>query len=193
MITIRQATAHDLVAMQNCNLMNLPENYQMKYYYYHAMTWPQLTYVAVAPSGEVVGYVLGKLDEEAPADDMNGHITSLAVLRTWRRLGIAARLMRQSMLAMAEVFNAKRCSLHVRQSNAAALHLYRDTLQFNVEKIEENYYADGENAYSMRKYFNPEDEAKAKAKAAAEEAAKEGADSQNTPAATANAVVEAKA
>lgn len=52
---------------------------------------------------------------------------------------------------MVEAFAAKYVSLHVRVSNKAALHLYRDTLQFEVDKVEEKYYADGENAYSMRK------------------------------------------
>jgi peptide alpha-N-acetyltransferase len=28
--------------------------------------------------------------------------------------------------------------------------LYRDTLQFKVEKVEAKYYADGEDAYSMK-------------------------------------------
>ena len=35
-------------------------------------------------------------------------------------------------------------------SNTAALHLYRDTLGFEVEKVEAKYYADGEDAYAMR-------------------------------------------
>lgn len=35
-------------------------------------------------------------------------------------------------------------------SNTAALHLYRDRLGFKVEKIESKYYADGEDAYSMK-------------------------------------------
>lgn len=35
-------------------------------------------------------------------------------------------------------------------SNKAALHLYRDTLGFEVEKIESKYYADGEDAYAMK-------------------------------------------
>ena len=52
---------------------------------------------------------------------------------------------------MVEAFGAKYVSLHVRVSNKAALHLYRDTLQFLVEKVEAKYYADGEDAYSMRK------------------------------------------
>jgi N-alpha-acetyltransferase 10/11 len=51
---------------------------------------------------------------------------------------------------MAEVFSARYVSLHVRMSNIAALHLYRDTLGFTVDKIESKYYADGEDAYAMK-------------------------------------------
>src|ERR1700753_3391624 len=51
---------------------------------------------------------------------------------------------------MAETYGAHYVSLHVRVSNIAALHLYRDTLGFKVDKIEAKYYADGEDAYSMK-------------------------------------------
>lgn len=51
---------------------------------------------------------------------------------------------------MAETFSAAYVSLHVRMSNLAALHLYRETLGFSVDKVEARYYADGEDAYSMR-------------------------------------------
>ena len=51
---------------------------------------------------------------------------------------------------MVESHQAQYVSLNVRVSNTAALHLYRDTLGFKVDKIEEKYYADGEDAYSMR-------------------------------------------
>jgi len=47
--------------MQNCNLWNLPENYQMKYYIYHEVTWPQLSFVAEDHQGRIVGYVLAKM------------------------------------------------------------------------------------------------------------------------------------
>lgn len=48
---------------------------------------------------------------------------------------------------MEEVFGAKYCSLHVRRSNRAALHLYKDILGFEQRGIEEKYYADEEDAY----------------------------------------------
>lgn len=51
---------------------------------------------------------------------------------------------------MAESHRAHYVSLHVRVSNTAALHLYRDTLGFQVDKVESKYYADGEDAYAMR-------------------------------------------
>ncbi len=81
----------DLPEIQNTNLWNLPENYQMKYYLYHLATWPQLSFSA-SVNGKIVGYVLAKMEDD-PSTDRNGHITSLSVLRTYRRLGIAKRLM----------------------------------------------------------------------------------------------------
>jgi peptide alpha-N-acetyltransferase len=51
---------------------------------------------------------------------------------------------------MVESFGAKYVSLHVRVSNAAARHLYETTLGFQNEKVESKYYADGEDAFSMR-------------------------------------------
>lgn len=50
----------------------------------------------------------------------------------------------QASRSMVENFGARFVSLHVRESNRAALHLYRDTLGFNVSEIEPKYYADGE-------------------------------------------------
>ena len=79
----------------------------------------------------------------------HGHVTSISVLRTYRRLGIANKLMLQSQRAMKETYKAEHISLHVRKSNRAALGLYRDTLGFTIKDIEKGYYADGEDAYYM--------------------------------------------
>ncbi|CEP13226.1 hypothetical protein [Parasitella parasitica] len=128
-MNIRQATVDDLIYIQNCNLLDLPENYQMKYYLYHALSWPQLSFVAEDENGKVVGYVLAKMEEE-PSDAPHGHITSLSVMRTYRRLGLAQKLMTQATAQMATVFGAHYVSLHVRKTNRAAIGLYRDTLKF---------------------------------------------------------------
>ncbi|XP_022269258.1 N-alpha-acetyltransferase 11 isoform X1 [Canis lupus baileyi] len=128
-MNIRNARPDDLVNMQHCNLLCLPENYQMKYYFYHGLSWPQLSYIAEDEDGKVVGYVLAKMEED-PDDVPHGHITSLAVKRSHRRLGLAQKLMDQASRAMIENFSAKYVSLHVRKSNRAALHLYSNTLRF---------------------------------------------------------------
>jgi len=145
----------DLFAMQACNLHNLPENYQMKYYMYHALSWPELLYVAEADDGKIVGYVMAKMEDEDLEKDepIHGHITSISVLRSHRKLGIATKLMRASQFAMSTIYDAEYCSLHVRVGNRAALALYKDTLGFEVLKVEDKYYADGEDAYDMRVYL----------------------------------------
>ena len=102
-------------------------------------------------NGRIVGYVLAKLDEDSTT--VHGHITSLAVLRTHRKLGIAAKLMRAAHDAMQGTFDAEYCSLHVRVSNAAAIHLYVDVLGYAQNDVEAKYYADGEDAHDMRKTF----------------------------------------
>jgi len=128
----------------------------MKYYFYHLLSWPQLLWVAEDYDGKIVGYVLGKMeeDEEGKKDkdrEKHGHITSLAVLRTHRRRSIATSLMISSQQQMYHLFNAKYVSLHVRKSNKAAFHLYNETLKYETANIESKYYGDGEDAYFMKK------------------------------------------
>lgn len=101
--------------------------------------------------GKIVGYVLAKMEEEA--DEPHGHITSLAVLRTYRKMGIANMLMIAAHNAMRETFAARYSSLHVRKSNEAAKHLYIDKLGYGIHGVESKYYADAEDAYDMRCAF----------------------------------------
>lgn len=151
MVCIRQATAEDMIQMQNSNLWCLPENYHLKYYLYHILSWPQLLHVAENHKGEIVGYVLAKMEDDAvPA---HGHITSLAVLRTHRKMGIATKLMHQAHARMQEAFGSTFCSLHVRYTNRAAYHLYSQTLGYTITDVEKGYYADGEDAYAMKLDF----------------------------------------
>ena len=146
------ARVGDLLAMQATNLWCLPENYQMKYYFYHVLSWPQLLWVAEDHDGKIVGYVLAKMEEDE-TEPVHGHITSLAVLRTHRKRGIATTLMRNSQREMANVFKAEFVSLHVRKSNKAAFHLYTETLKYAVNDVEKEYYADKEDAYDMKCVF----------------------------------------
>lgn len=154
-MNIRRATVEDLFDMQDCNLSCLPENYQMKYYMYHILSWPQLLHVTQDRPNHSVGYVLAKMEDDAQAEDKtpHGHITSLAVLRSHRKLRLANHLMKQAQREMENTNNASYVSLHVRKSNNNAKHLYQRTLGFQIHKLEEKYYADDEDALDMRKYL----------------------------------------
>ena len=154
MVSIRRAAVDDFLKMQQTNLLCLPENYQFKYYIYHYLSWPSLLHVAEDHNGKIVGYVLAKLeDEDVKPGEVQGHITSISVLRTYRRLGVASKLMSHAINMMQEYFDADFVSLHVRVSNRPALHLYHNNLGFEVRGIEKEYYLDKEDAYKMRKYF----------------------------------------
>ncbi|KAG2387937.1 hypothetical protein C9374_000787 [Naegleria lovaniensis] len=157
-MNVRRANITDLFLMQNCNLSCLPENYQMKYYLYHALSWPQCEFIAEDRPGHLVGYVLSKMEEEydEQTDYPHGHITSLSVLRSHRKLGMAKRLMNLAQSSMQESFDAAYASLHVRKSNSAAISLYHNTLGFEEHDIEKEYYADKEDALDMRKKFRPD-------------------------------------
>lgn len=110
--------------------------------------------------------MLAKIDEDHAG---TGHITSLSVMRTHRRLGLAEKLMRQATRAMHEYYGARDVSLHVRCSNEAAIGLYTHRLGFARDRVEKGYYADGEDAWCMRL-----DIAEATAAAAAKQAGAQG-------------------
>eukprot|EP01017_Pseudomicrothorax_dubius_P002296 TRINITY_DN10015_c0_g3_i3.p1 TRINITY_DN10015_c0_g3~~TRINITY_DN10015_c0_g3_i3.p1 ORF type:complete len:240 (+),score=74.85 TRINITY_DN10015_c0_g3_i3:73-720(+) len=185
MVFIRRATIGDLNQMKHCNLWCLPENYSYKYYLYHYLSWSPLLQVAENQEGKIVGYVLAKMDDENETpDDIHGHITSVSVLRSYRKLGLALKLMNNTHREMDQVFLSHYCSLHVRVSNRAALSLYEGRLGYERHEVEKAYYGDAEDAYSMRKFF--------KKKTKVEEAPKEEAKKQEpTPPAPAEPEKEA--
>lgn len=95
--------------------------------------------------------------EEEPTGEPHGHVTSISVIRPYRRLGLANRLMRQARAfsgisdapliladgyseeAMVAHYSAAQITLHVRKSNRAAISLYRDTLGFEVHEVQKGY------------------------------------------------------
>ena len=86
---------------------------------YHILTWPQLSYVAEDEKGRIVGYILAKMyvpvillvlsnsgwmqrreEDLSEGEEPHGHVTSISVLRSYRRLGLAKRLMVQSRMTL---------------------------------------------------------------------------------------------
>lgn len=109
---------------------------------------------------KIVAYVLGKV-ETRPVKNFNergniveryGHVTSLAVQKEFRRLGLAKSLMNQLHYHF-QHHEITSCGLHVRTSNLAARCLYQDD-GYQIDEIIKGYYQDGEDAYFMRRTFN---------------------------------------
>lgn len=114
---------------------------------------------------KIVAYVLGKV-ETRPAIDYDdptsrhdrverlGHVTSLAVQKDFRRLGLAKAMMTQLHHHLKHHGIAS-VGLHVRTSNLAACRLYQDD-GYQIDQIIKSYYQDGEDAYFMRRKFPQE-------------------------------------
>lgn len=100
--------------------------------------------VAEIGSG-LVGFVVGTLERGFPGP--TGHIKDLAVHPDHRRQGLGRELLVASLRRL-ERAGAVRATLEVRQSNEAALALYRD-LGFAPSRERPGYYADGEMAVVM--------------------------------------------
>lgn len=106
-----------------------------------------LSYRAVTPTGELVGFVFITL-----AQDGAGHITTIGVAPEHRRRGLARKMMIhvEEVLRVREV---KTIFLEVRISNLSAQNLYRE-LDFTVIQKLGNYYNNGEDGYLMVKSLN---------------------------------------
>ena len=148
-LVIRPATPADVSAIDRCNRLSLPENYDDAFYMNFISKWPALTLVAVPSSGtEVLGYSLCQLQESSFS--RNGFITSIAVLPAFRNLGIGGMLMNNTHRVLFETFEATAVSLHCRPSNVSAVRFYK-----SIEYIENVYiplyYMDGEAAWLLTK------------------------------------------
>lgn len=157
-ISLRRVKIGDFIQLQNANLHCLAENYHMWFWLYHYLLSPQGAHVAVNSNGKILGYVLGKADDDRgknKGSPIHGSITSVAVYSGYRKLGIATKLLTYTHKTLRECYNAEFVNLHVRETNRAGQNLYKKTLGYKYIKTEEGYYADGENAHSLR-YTYPE-------------------------------------
>ena len=140
--------------MQHTNLQCLAENYQLWYWLYHYLVYPATSHIAISPIGKTMGYVLGKMNDEArkknPPEPLHAHITSVAVISGYRKLGLASKLLDYTHKAAKLCYRAEYVNLHVRETNRAGHVLYMKTMGYKRVSIDEKYYIDGENAWSLR-------------------------------------------
>ncbi|CAL1526881.1 unnamed protein product [Lymnaea stagnalis] len=111
--------------------------------------WPEYFQVLESPSGEIMGYIMGKA--EGTGEQWHGHVTALSVAPEFRRLGLAGKLMN----GLEEISERKRCyfvDLFVRVSNKVAVAMY-EKLGYSVYRRVLEYYSGevDEDAFDMRK------------------------------------------
>ena len=168
-VDIRRARTEDLESMQACNVACMPnEAYPLDYFAWHVRLWPQIQFVAEErrpgrKGGEIVGYVLTRMERHdwrsSPRGPERGHVVSLAVLPSHRKMGLGESLMRQVETDLVRCFAAECVSLNLRHSNKVARRLYEHVLSFAVHAEKEGLYTDAdggkEDGIEMRKALPP--------------------------------------
>ena len=155
-VLIRKCTLEDLEGVISVNEKELPEDYP--YFFYKSIldNYNESFLVALNDNGKVVGYIMWRV-EKVPAKDSlkilnKGHLVSIAILKKWRRFGIATALLTESMKEIIKN-GIDEYVLEVRVSNYPAINLYKK-FGFLTKNIKYKYYRDGENAYYMTKKVN---------------------------------------
>ena len=150
-ILIRRCTLEDLEAVIEVNEKELPEDYP--YFFYKSIldNYPESFLVACNDIGKVIGYIMWRVERTPAIHSLKlinkGHLVSIAVLKSYRRLGIASTLIANSMKYLKK-YKIHEFVLEVRVSNYTAINLYRK-FHYTTDSIKEKYYRDGENAYFM--------------------------------------------
>jgi ribosomal protein S18 acetylase RimI-like enzyme len=103
--------------------------------------WPETIALKAIVGDQLVGFVAG--------DPRQGYtiIVTLGVDPDWRGQGVGEKLLRECEARS----SLPRLQLLVRQSNTAAIGLYRK-LQYQIVGELAHYYGDGEDAYVMQKH-----------------------------------------
>jgi len=150
-IVVRRCTVEDLEGVIKVNEQELPEDYP--YFFYKSIldNYPESFLVACNSNKEIIGYIMWRVERTPAITSLklknNGHLVSIAVLKNYRRLGIATTLLSHSMKKIKK-YKIDEYVLEVRISNFEATNLYK-RFNFITHSTKEKYYRDGENAYYM--------------------------------------------
>ena len=159
---LRTAETTDIYSIRNCNLANLPENYNLDFYNNQLRNWPGLSFVVEDESKNVVGYALARIEDHHnhnsgyPRKSL-GHIVSVAVSEKHRGQKLGFRLIDLIHNQMSLNYDINDINLFCRASNKAATNLYR-SLHYQTSSIIPNYYSDGEDGtclelHDLQKYY----------------------------------------
>ncbi|PFH54902.1 hypothetical protein XA68_12248 [Ophiocordyceps unilateralis] len=164
MATFRRFEHNDVNKFSRCNLDPLTETYDVGFYLHYFAKWPSLFYVCEDANGNILGYVMGKVESSPDAYKYSkhylpwhAHITALTVAPEARRLGIG-KILTELLEAAADANDAWFMDLFVRRSNQKAIAFY-ECLGYSVFRVVRDYYGDhatdpnqsSEDALDMRK------------------------------------------
>ncbi len=107
------------------------------------------TYFVAVMNGIVAGFVVGALEDTG--ENLYGHICNLAVRTQYRHRGIGAMIVKRAEQQFALEL-ATGVQLEVRVSNKTAQRFYR-RLGYREAITIDSYYANGEDAIVMMKWF----------------------------------------
>jgi ribosomal-protein-alanine N-acetyltransferase len=150
--TIRPAVREDIKSVIEINMVSLPEHYPDEFFYELYEHYGKAFYVAVDPSGRVVGYIMNRVEWKPGFFKhfivRSGHVVSIAVLKEHRGRSLGFALMAYGIYSMKTDYKCEETYLEVRVSNLPAINLYKK-LGYEVVKVARGYYLDGEDAYVM--------------------------------------------
>lgn len=156
---IRPFSPKDLDTVIRINQTTLPENYPRHFFLSVHSSCPATFRVAIIDSGaksRMIGYTMARVEVGNSNFSRfklarKGHIISVAVLKVFRRMGVGAALLSESLVGLRQS-GAKESFLEVRESNIAAVKLY-EGFGFHIRKTLRKYYRDGESAFLMALKF----------------------------------------
>ena len=151
MTTVRQFTCNDFFRFNFIELSDCPRSltYCLGEYLEHLAEYPEYFLVAESPSGDLMGYIMGRT--EGDDEKKHGHISLILCAPSYRRIGIARHL----ISTFEKILEQKQCcfiDLHVQVSNVIAMTLYH-TLGFVIYQTVFGYYwpETDNDAYILRK------------------------------------------
>ncbi|KAJ7190711.1 N-acetyltransferase [Mycena pura] len=156
MSVLRPFNATDMFKFNNVNLDFFTQTYAPPFYLNYLARWPDLCCAQVAPSGRMMGYIMGKA--EGAHTEWHGHITVLTVAPEYRRVGLASRLVALLERVSDDAHRGYFVDLYVRCTNDSAIAMY-EGMGYSVFRRVREYYdslggnrgRDEEDAFDMRK------------------------------------------
>jgi ribosomal-protein-alanine N-acetyltransferase len=147
-ITIRKARQDDIGAIAGIEAESFPDPWSAEVFAETLAYFPSTFFVAVH-QGRVVGFIAGGIEDTG--EEVYGHICNLAVTPAYRKWGVGRMLVQRAERQFA-INLAAGVQLEVRVSNLPAQQFYR-RLGYRDVFLIDRYYANGEDAVVMMKWF----------------------------------------